>query len=149
MAENNKKAAAKVQVTKAEKATIAKKNKAAKKMAKRNLSSGIIHVHSTSNNTIVTLTDDSGKALAWSSSGAIGFKGSKKSTPFAAGIAAETVGKKALEFGIKTVKVQAKGTGAGKDTAIRSLETVGIRVTEIKDVTTVPHNGCRPPKKRR
>ena len=118
---------------------------------KRKLSSplGVGHIHATANNTIVTLTDEQGNVISWSSSGAIGYKGSKKSTPFAAGIAAETAAKKAIMLGLKSIKVKVNGTGAGKETAIRSLSAAGLEITELWDVTPIPHNGCRPPKKPR
>lgn len=121
------------------------------KKRKKKLSSpeGIAHIHASSNNTIVTLTNRLGDAIAWSSSGTIGYKGSKKSTPYAAGIAAETAAKVAIELGLKTVIVKVNGTGSGKDTAIRSLHSAGLEITEIHDVTPIPHNGCRPPKKPR
>ncbi len=110
---------------------------------------GMAHIHSTLNNTIVTITDMNGNAIAWSSSGVIGYKGSKKSTPYAAGIAAESCAKAAMALGLKTVAVRCNGIGRGKDTAIRSLAAAGLQITEIADVTPIPHNGCRPPKKPR
>ncbi len=110
---------------------------------------GVVHIAATFNNTIVTITDPKGNALCWSSSGAAGFKGSKKSTPFAAQMAAETAAKKALEFGMKEVEVYIKGPGAGRESAIRALQATGLQVSAIHDVTPIPHNGCRPPKKRR
>lgn len=121
------------------------------KKRKKKLSSpeGIAHIHATINNTIVTLTNKLGDVIAWSSSGAIGYKGSKKSTPYAAGIAAETAAKVAMDLGLKTIIVKVNGTGSGKDTAIRSLHATGLDITEIHDVTSIPHNGCRPPKKPR
>lgn len=121
----------------------------AKKKRKLGSPLGIGHIHATANNTIVTLTDEQGNVISWSSSGAIGYKGSKKSTPFAAGIAAETAAKKAAMLGLKSIKVKVNGTGAGKETAIRSLNAAGLEITEIWDVTPIPHNGCRPPKKPR
>lgn len=121
----------------------------AKKRKKLSSPFGIAHIHSTANNTIVTLTEENGSAISWSSAGAIGYKGSKKSTPFAAGIAAETAAKKAMLLGLKSIIVKVNGTGPGKETAIRSLSTAGLEITEIWDVTPIPHNGCRPPKKPR
>lgn len=122
-----------------------------KKIKKKKLSSpnGIAHVHSTLNNSIVTITDLAGNVIAWSSSGTIGYKGSKKSTPYAASLAAEACAKKAISLGLKSVIVKCNGIGRGKDTAIRSLATAGLTITEIADVTPIPHNGCRPPKKPR
>ena len=110
---------------------------------------GVAHVQATFNNTIVTITDTAGNTLSWSSSGGMGFRGNKKSTPFAAQMAAETTAKAATEFGLRTVDVLVKGPGSGREAAIRSLQTAGLEVTMIKDVTPIPHNGCRPPKKRR
>ena len=120
-----------------------------KKRVKKNIAKGVAHVHSTFNNTIVTITDEHGNVLTWSSAGALGFKGSRKSTPFAAGEAAETAAKAAMEHGLKTVDVFVKGPGSGRESAIRSLQTAGLEITSIKDVTPIPHNGCRPPKRRR
>ncbi|HJB78685.1 MULTISPECIES: 30S ribosomal protein S11 [Nosocomiicoccus] len=120
-----------------------------KRRVKKNVESGIAHIRSTFNNTIVTITDDFGNALSWSSAGALGFKGSKKSTPFAAQMASETASKAAMEHGLKTVEVTVKGPGAGRESAIRALQSAGLEITSIKDVTPVPHNGCRPPKRRR
>ena len=112
-------------------------------------SSGIAHILATFNNTIVTITDRSGNTITWASTGSSGFKGSKKSTPFAAGIAAENAAKKALERGMKEVEVYVKGPGAGRESAIRSLQAAGLTIRAIRDVTPIPHNGCRPPKRRR
>ena len=123
--------------------------KTRKKKVKKNVPEGIAHIHSTFNNTITTLTDKDGNVISWASSGAIGFKGSKKSTPFAAGMAAEKAAKVAYDMGMRTVDVFVKGLGAGRETAIRSLATVGLEVKTITDVTPIPHNGCRPPKRRR
>ena len=123
--------------------------KTRKKKVKKNVPEGIAHIHSTFNNTITTITDKDGNVISWASSGAIGFKGSKKSTPFAAGMAAEKAGKAAADAGMKTVDVFVKGLGAGRESAIRSLATAGLEVKTITDVTPIPHNGCRPPKKRR
>jgi small subunit ribosomal protein S11 len=120
-----------------------------KKKEKKNISSGVVHIQSTFNNTIVTITDPVGNVLSWSSSGVQGFKGSRKSTPFAAQLAAEDAVKKALEYGMKTVEVFVKGPGAGRESALRSLQAAGFNITSIKDVTPIPHNGCRPPKRRR
>ncbi|MCA0170881.1 MULTISPECIES: 30S ribosomal protein S11 [Bacillaceae] len=120
-----------------------------KKRVKKNVESGIAHIRSTFNNTIITITDTHGNAISWATSGNMGFKGSRKSTPFAAQMAAETAGKTAQEHGMKTVEVSVKGPGAGREAAIRALQAVGLEVTAIRDVTPVPHNGCRPPKRRR
>ena len=120
-----------------------------KAKAKRKVSSGIAHVVSSFNNTIITISDENGNALAWSSSGHKGFKGSRKSTPFAAQVAAEDVGLKAKEYGIKTLRVEVSGPGSGRESALRSLQSVGYIITSIKDVTPIPHNGCRPRKRRR
>ncbi|RBR35988.1 30S ribosomal protein S11 [Enterococcus cecorum] len=120
-----------------------------KRRVKKNIESGVAHIHSTFNNTIVMITDVHGNALAWSSAGALGFKGSRKSTPFAAQMAAETAAKSAMEHGLRTVEVTVKGPGSGREAAIRSLQAAGLEVTAIRDVTPVPHNGCRPPKRRR
>ena len=120
-----------------------------KRKVKKNVPEGIAHIHATFNNTIVTISDKEGNAIAWSSAGANGFKGSKKSTPFAAGMAAEKAGKAAADAGMKTVDVFVKGLGAGRESAVRSLATAGLEVKTITDVTPIPHNGCRPPKKRR
>ncbi|SFO83365.1 30S ribosomal protein S11 [Halolactibacillus alkaliphilus] len=128
---------------------MARKTNTRKKRVKKNIDTGIAHIRSTFNNTIVTITDVQGNAIAWSSAGALGFKGSRKSTPFAAQMAAESAAKTAQEHGIKSLEVTVKGPGAGREAAIRSLQAVGIEVTAIVDVTPVPHNGCRPPKRRR
>jgi small subunit ribosomal protein S11 len=120
-----------------------------KKKEKKNISSGIVHIHSTFNNTIVTITDKVGNTVAWASAGGQGFKGSRKSTPFAAQLAAQDAVKKAMEHGMKTVEVFVKGPGSGRESALRALQAAGFTVTMIKDVTPVPHNGCRPPKRRR
>ncbi len=121
----------------------------AKKRVKKNISTGIVHIQSTFNNTIVTITDEAGNTIAWSSSGIQGFKGSRKSTPFAAKLAAEDAGTKAMEHGMKNVSVYVKGPGAGRESALRALHAQGFNILYIKDVTPVPHNGCRPPKRRR
>ena len=120
-----------------------------KKKVRKNIEYGVAHISSTFNNTIVTLTDKSGNALSWASAGGLGFRGSRKSTPFAAQSAAETAAKVAIEHGMKTVEVYVKGPGAGRESAIRALQATGLEVTLIKDVTPIPHNGCRPPKRRR
>ena len=120
-----------------------------KRRVKKNIPEGVAHIHATFNNTITTITDHDGNVVAWASSGAIGFKGIKKSTPFAAGIAAEKAGKMAFDLGMRKVEVVVKGVGPGRETAIRSLQTAGLEVTTISDVTPIPHNGCRPPKRPR
>ena len=120
-----------------------------KRRERKNVTHGVAHIKSSFNNTIITITDQQGNALAWASSGNVGFKGSRKSTPFAAQLAAEAVAKRAMEHGVRKVDVMVKGPGSGRETAIRSLQNVGIEVLGIKDVTPVPHNGCRPPKRRR
>ena len=120
-----------------------------KRKVKKNIPEGIAHIHATFNNTIVTLSDKEGNAIAWSSAGALGFKGSKKSTPFAAGLSSEAAGKKAYDLGMRKVEVFVKGLGPGRETAIRSLQTAGLEITLIDDVTPIPHNGCRPPKRPR
>ena len=128
---------------------MAQKKVTRKRRVKKNIESGVAHIHSTFNNTIVMITDVHGNAISWSSAGALGFKGSKKSTPFAAQMAAETACKAAQEHGLKSVEVTVKGPGQGREAAIRSLQATGLEVTAIRDVTPVPHNGCRPPKRRR
>lgn len=120
-----------------------------KRRERKNIERGAVHIRSTFNNTIVTITDVNGNALSWASAGGLGFRGSKKSTPFAAQTAAETAAKAAMEHGLKTVEVFVKGPGAGREAAIRALQAAGLEVTLIKDVTPIPHNGCRPPKRRR
>lgn len=127
---------------------------AIKKVVKRrrerkNIENGAAHIQSTFNNTIITITDERGNAISWASAGELGFKGSRKSTPFAAQSAAETAAKAAMEHGLKNVKVYVKGPGSGRESAIRALQAVGLNITLIKDVTPIPHNGCRPPKRRR
>ncbi|GEN48250.1 30S ribosomal protein S11 [Ligilactobacillus pobuzihii] len=124
-------------------------NKSRKRRAKKVIESGVAHIHSTFNNTLVMITDVHGNAVSWSSAGALGFKGSRKSTPFAAQMASEAAAKAAMDYGMKTVDVTVKGPGSGREAAIRALQTTGLEVTAIKDVTPVPHNGCRPPKRRR
>ena len=123
--------------------------KVSKKTAKKQIVSGNIYINSSFNNTIVTITDRQGNTLAWSTSGASGFKGSRKSTPFAAQVAAEMVGKSAVECGVKNLEVRIKGPGPGRESAVRALNAAGFKITSISDITPVPHNGCRPPKKRR
>jgi small subunit ribosomal protein S11 len=120
-----------------------------RKRDRKNVSTGVVHIKSSFNNTIVTITDTAGNVISWASSGAVGFKGSRKSTPFAAQQAAERAANAAIEHGVRRVEVQVKGPGSGRDTAVRSIQNTGIEVTSIKDVTPVPHNGCRPPKRRR
>ncbi|MFI3329437.1 MAG: 30S ribosomal protein S11 [bacterium] len=120
-----------------------------KRRVKRNIPAGIAHIHSTFNNTIITITDPAGNALAWSSAGALGYKGSRKSTPFAAQMASEACAKAAMDQGVIKVEVSVKGPGPGREAAIRSLQVAGLEITSIKDVTPVPHNGCRPPKRPR
>lgn len=119
----------------------------ARKSKKKNIAQGVAHIHSTHNNTIVTFTDPQGNTIAWSSSGAIGYKGTKKSTPYAASLAAQAASESAMEHGMKEVRVELKGTGPGKDAARKQIEVAGITVTEVKDVTPIPHNGTRPPRK--
>ena len=126
-----------------------KKTVRKKKRERKNVERGQAHIQSTFNNTLVTLTDMDGNALSWSSAGSTGFRGSRKSTPFAAQSAAEVAAKAAMEHGLKTVEVYVKGPGSGREAAIRALQTAGLNVTMIKDITPIPHNGCRPPKKRR
>ena len=126
-----------------------KVKKTRRRKERKNIEHGAAHIKSTFNNSIVTLTDVTGNALSWSSAGALGFRGSRKSTPFAAQMAAETAAKVAMEHGLKSVEVYVKGPGAGREAAIRSLQAAGSEVTLIKDVTPIPHNGCRPPKRRR
>ena len=120
-----------------------------KRKVRKNIAKGVAHIHATFNNTIVTITDESGNAVSWSSAGALGYKGSRKSTPFAAQMAAEAAAKAAVDNGMKTVDVNVKGPGPGREAAVRSLQTAGLSITSINDVTPVPHNGCRPPKKPR
>ena len=120
-----------------------------KRRERKNIEKGAAHIRSTFNNTLVTITDTAGNAISWASAGGLGFRGSKKSTPFAAQMAAETAAKAAMEHGMKTVEVYVKGPGAGREAAIRALQAAGLEVNMIKDVTPIPHNGCRPPKRRR
>ena len=123
--------------------------KKGRKKVKKNVQSGIAHIQSTFNNTIITITDVAGASVCWSTAGGQGFKGSRKSTPFAAQVAAEECAKKAVENGVRQLSVYVKGPGAGRESAVRALQAAGIKVTMIKDVTPIPHNGCRPPKRRR
>ena len=127
----------------------AKKTTARKKKIKRSFTTGVAHIHSTFNNTIVTITDVSGNAISWSSAGALGYKGAKKATPFAAQLAAEAAGKAAFDQGLRQVDVEVKGPGAGRESAVRALANVGLQVLSIEDTTPIPHNGCRPPKRPR
>ena len=120
-----------------------------KRRERKNITSGIAHVSATFNNTKITITDVQGNTISWSSSGSQGFKGSRKSTPYAAQIAAEDAGRKAMEHGVKTLEVNVKGPGSGRESALRALQSVGFTITAIRDVTPIPHNGCRPPKRRR
>ena len=120
-----------------------------RKKEKKNIVVGVAHVAATFNNTIITITDTQGNAVSWSSAGSLGFKGSRKSTPYAAQVAAEDAGKKALEHGMRTLEVEVSGPGSGRESALRALQAVGLQVTSIRDVTPIPHNGCRPPKLRR
>ena len=122
---------------------------AKRKKVKKNVTDAVVHVHASFNNTIVLITDRQGNALSWATSGGAGFKGSRKSTPFAAQVAAEAAGKVAQECGVKNLEVRIKGPGPGRESAVRALNNLGIKITEIQDVTPVPHNGCRPPKRRR
>lgn len=122
---------------------------ARKKKGKKNISDGIVHIHSTFNNTIVTITDYQGNVISWSSAGTMGFKGSRKGTPFAAQQAADSAAKKAMDHGVRNVQVFVRGPGSGRESALRSLQAAGFNISLIKDVTPIPHNGCRPPKRRR
>ena len=135
--------------TKGQSAAAAAAASRARKKAKKNVSDGIAHVHASFNNTIITITDRQGNALSWASSGGAGFKGSRKSTPFAAQVAAEAAGRAAQECGIKNLEVEIKGPGPGRESSVRALNALGIKILQIQDVTPIPHNGCRPPKKRR
>jgi len=128
---------------------MAKANTRVRKKAKKNVAEGIAHIHASFNNTIITITDRQGNALSWATTGSAGFKGSRKSTPFAAQIAAERAGKQAQECGVKNLEVRIKGPGPGRESAMRALNAVGFKITSIADVTPVPHNGCRAPKRRR
>ena len=130
-------------------ATKSVKKTTTRRKVSKHIESGKAHIHSSFNNTIVTISDVQGNTISWASAGGLGFKGSRKSTPFAAGEVAETAAKAAMEHGLKTVEVYVKGPGAGRESAIRALQTAGLEITSIKDVTPIPHNGCRPPKRRR
>ena len=120
-----------------------------KRRERKNITSGIAHVNASFNNTMITITDAQGNSIAWASSGSSGFKGSRKSTPYAAQIAADSAARKAMEHGVKTLEVEVKGPGSGRESALRALQAAGFTITSIKDVTPIPHNGCRPPKRRR
>ena len=128
---------------------MAKDKTRVKRREKKSISSGIAYVNATYNNTMITITDAQGNAISWSSAGGMGFKGSRKSTPYAAQVAAEDAAKKAMEHGMATIEVMVKGPGTGRESALRALQSTGFTITSIKDVTPIPHNGCRPPKKRR
>ena len=128
---------------------MAKPKGSRKRRAKKNVAKGVAHIHSTFNNTIVTITDEGGNAIAWSSGGALGYKGSRKSTPFVAQLAGEAAAKAAVDQGMKSVEVNVKGPGPGREAAVRSLQTAGLEISAINDVTPIPHNGCRPPKRPR
>lgn len=128
---------------------MAKEPARVRKKERKNIMSGVAHVNATFNNTKVTISDAQGNVISWSSAGTVGFKGSRKSTPYAAQMAAEDAGKKAQEHGLQTLEVEVKGPGSGRESALRALQTVGLVVTTIRDVTPIPHNGCRPPKRRR
>ena len=130
-------------------AKVATRRRTGKRRERKNIEKGAAHIQSTFNNTIITITDTEGNAVSWASAGELGFKGSRKSTPYAAQTAAEQAGKIAVDHGMKTVEVYVKGPGAGREAAIRALQTAGLEVTLIKDTTPIPHNGCRPPKRRR
>jgi small subunit ribosomal protein S11 len=129
--------------------TMAREPQRIKKRERKNISSGIAHVNASFNNTMVTITDAQGNAISWSSAGAMGFKGSRKSTPYAAQVAADDAGKKAAEHGVRTLEVEVKGPGSGRESALRALQAVGFTITSIRDVTAIPHNGVRPSKRRR
>jgi small subunit ribosomal protein S11 len=128
---------------------MAKEATRVKKRERKNIAAGVAHVNASFNNTMITITDAQGNAIAWSSAGGMGFKGSRKSTPYAAQVAAEDAGRKAMEHGMRTVEVNVSGPGSGRESALRALQAVGFTVTSIRDVTPIPHNGCRPPKRRR
>lgn len=128
---------------------MAREKQRVKRKERKNISSGVAHVNSSFNNTKILIADAQGNAISWSSSGAMGFKGSRKSTPYAAQMAAEDAGKKAMEHGMKTIEVKVSGPGSGRESALRALQSVGFTITTIQDVTPIPHNGCRPPKRRR
>jgi len=128
---------------------MAKEKTKVRRKERKNIASGVAHVNATFNNTMITISDTQGNTISWASAGMMGFKGSRKSTPYAAQLAAEDAGKKAMEHGMKTLEVEVRGPGSGRESALRALQTVGFQVTTIKDVTPIPHNGCRPPKRRR
>ena len=128
---------------------MAKDKARVRRREKKNITSGVAHVQASFNNTMITITDAQGNTIAWSSSGQQGFKGSRKSTPFAAQMAAENAGRKAMEHGMRTLEIEVRGPGSGRESALRALQAVGLAVTAIRDVTPIPHNGCRPPKRRR
>ena len=128
---------------------MAKEAARVRRRERKNIASGIAHVNTSFNNTTITITDAQGNAISWSSAGTMGFKGSRKSTPYAAQVAAEDAGKKAAEHGVRTLEVEVKGPGSGRESALRALQAVGFQITSIRDVTTIPHNGCRPRKRRR
>jgi small subunit ribosomal protein S11 len=128
---------------------MAKETTRVKKRERKNIVSGVAHVNASFNNTMITIADAQGNAISWSSAGAMGFKGSRKSTPYAAQVAAEDAGRKAMEHGMRTVEVSVSGPGSGRESALRALQAVGFTITSIRDVTPIPHNGCRPPKRRR
>jgi len=128
---------------------MAKTTTKVRKKVKKNVAEGIAHIRASFNNTIITITDRQGNALSWATSGGAGFKGSRKSTPFAAQVAAEAAGKMAIEYGVKNLEVRIKGPGPGRESSVRALNALGLKITAITDVTPIPHNGCRPPKKRR
>jgi small subunit ribosomal protein S11 len=128
---------------------MAKESTRVKKRERKNIVTGVAHVHASFNNTMITITDAQGNTISWSSSGSMNFKGSRKSTPYAAQVAAEDAGRKAMEHGMRTVEVNVSGPGSGRESALRALQAVGFTVTSIRDVTPIPHNGCRPPKRRR
>jgi small subunit ribosomal protein S11 len=124
-------------------------NTRVRRRERKNITSGVAHVNSTFNNTLITITDAQGNAISWSSAGSMGFKGSRKSTPYAAQVAAEDAGRKAMDHGVKTLEVNVRGPGSGRESALRALQAAGFTITSIRDVTPIPHNGCRPPKRRR
>jgi len=128
---------------------MAKKEQKVKRRVKKNITNGVAHVNSTFNNTMIMITDIQGNAIAWASAGMMGFRGSRKSTPYAAQVAAEDAGNKARDHGVQTLEVEVKGPGSGRESALRALQAVGFNITSIRDVTPIPHNGCRPPKRRR
>ena len=128
---------------------MANENTRVRRRERKNITSGVAHVNSTFNNTLITITDAQGNAISWSSAGSMGFKGSRKSTPYAAQVAAEDAGRKAMEHGVKTLEVNVRGPGSGRESALRALQAAGFTITSIRDVTPIPHNGCRPPKRRR